>query len=34
MNSRFDELVKDKSKYDRLHAQVTEKQVKLKKVNV
>jgi hypothetical protein len=32
MNSRFDDLVKDKSRYDRLHADVGDKQRKLKKV--
>ena len=32
MNSRFDDLVKDKSRYDRLHAEVGDKQRKLKKV--
>ncbi len=32
MNSRFDDLVKDKSKYDRLHADIGDKQRKLKKV--
>lgn len=34
MNSRFDDLVKDKSRYDRLHADVGDKQRKLKKVFV
>jgi hypothetical protein len=33
MNSRFDDLVKDKSRYDRLHADVGDKQRKLKKVS-
>lgn len=34
MNSRFDELLKEKSKYDRLHAEVGDKQRKLKKVKI
>lgn len=32
MNNRFDDLVKEKSKYDKLHAEVGDKQRKLKKV--
>jgi hypothetical protein len=32
MNHKFDELVKDKSKYDKLHAEVSNKQRTLKKV--
>jgi hypothetical protein len=33
MNHKFDELVKDKSKYDKLHAEVMGKQRTLKKVS-